>query len=140
MGAVPFCLNRAYWRTPLAAPVPGLALAYPEPIVLAEAGQQLVDRGCTVELANVGGCGELDVRLLVRRDGSAISAELLGPCDGAGPDPDRWYAVRVDPEGPPACIWAGPARSCPTEALVAFVDDLLDDDLQLLMHRYVPIG
>lgn len=117
-----------------------LPLPYPDSIVLATAGQQLLDRGCTVELADFGVCGELDVRLLVRRDGGSVSVEVLGPCDGP-PEPDRWYAVRSHPDGSP-CLWAGPARPCPPEALVAFVEDLLvDDDSQLLREdRYSRYG
>jgi hypothetical protein len=113
-------------------------LSYPDPIVLGTVGQLLLDRGCTAELANVGGCGELDVRLLVCRTGGAATVELLGPHDGAGQQ-DHWYAVRVDPQGI-RCVWVGPARPCPTEALVAFVDDLLGDDQRSLMPGYTAIG
>lgn len=117
---------------------PDLALTHPDPIMLAAVGQRLLEHGCTAELTDVGGCGGLDVRLLVRRADRPVTVEVLGPCDGAGRS-DRWQAVRVDPDGVP-CVWTGPARACPTEALVEFVDDLLGEDSGLLTRRYPAAG
>lgn len=117
---------------------PHLQRSSPEPIALTAVGQQLLNHGCTAELADVGVGGELDIRLLVRRDSSLVSVEVLGPCDGAG-QRDRWHAVRVDSDGY-ACVWSGPALPCPTEALVAFVENLLGEDLHPLTGPSIAVG
>lgn len=108
------------------------------PIALASAGQQLADCGCAVDLVDVGTTGELDVRLLVGRADSAVSVELLGPCDGTGLQ-DSWCAVRIDPDGT-RCVWTGPARSSPPEDLVTFVDTLFGTNVQSLRDSYTPVG
>lgn len=81
-------------------------------------------------------CGDADVRLLAGRPGGP-AAELLGLC-GDGPPDARWQAVRIAIDR--RVVWSGPARTCPTDEVVRFVEDLLSRSVEELAVRYTRLG
>ena len=82
-------------------------------------------------------CGERDLRICVRRHQPGPAVELL--CRSADdPQPPQWHAVRLT--GDERTVWRGPACDAGLDAVVAFVEDLLDLDEAALTERYRRLG
>jgi hypothetical protein len=99
-----------------------------------EACRLLRRRGWTTSLAGFRVVGDTDVRLLAVSPGSAVAVEVLCPCPDTPDDDGPWAAVRV--EGEERTVWRGPDRTCTTETLVRFVDDLIRRTDGELAQRY----
>jgi hypothetical protein len=82
-------------------------------------------------------CGERDLRIRVRRGRLGPAVELLC-CTADYPEPPQWHAVRL--EGRQRTVWRGPACDADANAVLDFVEDLLELDDAALAGRYLPLG
>lgn len=104
-----------------------------EDVALQEVHDVLLRTGWVARLECGRLFGDEDVRLRVGAgDGSSV-VELLGRW-GQEAFGDRWHAVRDASDGP--AVWCGPLRSCSTDDLVRFVEDLLRCETHELAGRY----
>lgn len=79
-------------------------------------------RGYSATLTAVSYCGDLDMRLVVRRAHPHVCVELLAPDEEDSHD--SWYAVRI--ASGRRTVWRGPSRTEVVSGLdlVGFVIDL----------------
>jgi hypothetical protein len=100
-----------------------LTSAYPvDPAVLGLC-HVLHHRGLLADVHVVSVCGDLDVRLVTCREGSAVTVELLASL-AADPHPARWHAVQV--RGAERQVFRGPDHDAPTALVADFLESLLE--------------
>lgn len=99
--------------------------------------RRLSSAGRTALLVTYSDCGERDVRVQVCEGPGSLVVELLGPYDTTTED-DRWYAVQISATS--RAVWRGPARSCPDDHVLRFIDALLHAHPEYLAVHYQRLG